>query len=149
MVVIRGRAGLRALVGRGVRDHVAARDKVDLPARKQLPQPRKIVRHGDVDGDLVREQIRVPLVGSRNGDDAAAQELGKRLLAPREFVDGKIDLKAARADLLYDLLVADGERVERAGEERGGLFRLPDGIAVEMVEHGRAVEERELARARF
>ena len=44
-------------------------------------------------------------------------------------------------------------------EKRSGLFRrepegafqqfLPDGIAVEMIEHGRAVEECQLTGARF
>ena len=82
VVIICRRAGLRAFVGRGVGDHVAARDEINVSVRKQVPQPRKILRHGDIDGDLVREQIRVPLVGSRDGDDAPAQELGKRFLAP-------------------------------------------------------------------
>lgn len=159
MVIVRSCAGLCVLVRRGVGDHIAACDKIDVSARKQLPQAGKIVRHGDIDGDLVWEQICIPLVGGRNGDNAAAQELGERFLAPRELVDGEIDLEAACADLLHDLLMADGKRVERAGEKRGGFFRreaerplqqlLPDGIAVQMVEHGRAVEECQLAGARF
>ena len=147
------------LVGRGVGDHVAARDEIQLPARKQRLQPGKIVRHGDVDRDIIREQIRIPLVGHGDGDDPAPQELRERLFAPRELVDGQIDLEAARADFLYDLLMTDGKRIKCAGEKRSGLFRrepegafqqfLPDGIAVEMIEHGRAVEECQLTGARF
>ena len=159
VVILRRRAGLAASVGGRAADHVAARHKIQLPLRQEAFQKRQIARHGDVDGNIVREQIRVPLVGGGDHGDLPPQELGQRLLAPREFVDGQIHLKAQRADLLHDLLVPGGKRVERAGEERRGLRRgererallniVLHDEAVEMVEHRRVVKAHGLPRARL
>ena len=159
VVILRRRAGLAAAIGGRAADHVAARHKIQLPLRQQTLQQRQIARHGDVDGNIVREEVGIPLVGGGDHGDLPPQELGKRLFAPRKLVDRQIHLKAQRADVLHDLLVPGGKRVERAGEERRGLLRrkrqraaldlIAHEKAVEMVEHRRVVKAHGLPRARL
>ena len=159
MVVGSGAAGTRLPVGRGVGNDITARYQVEFPFRQQLFQQSKILRHSDIDGNIVREQVGIRLVGDGNTHDLPSQQLGQSFLAPGEFVHCQIDLKATGTDLLHDLLVTHREGVEGSGEKgrrlarckaEGPVLRLPlDDKAVKVVEHGGPVEEDQIAFVRL
>ena len=107
-------------VGRGVEHHVRARDQVQLPPGEPGLERRKLLRVGDVDRQLVGEEVDVFLVGGAHRGDAPPGQARDGLLAPRELVDGKIHRKALGGQLAHDALVPGGKRVERAGEEGHG-----------------------------
>ena len=155
MIQLLHTAGAERAVGRGSAHDVTARHERYAPAWKAGSQARDVLRHGDVDGDGVREDIGVPLVGHGHVDDPAAQQPRECTLAPGEFVHGEIDLIAERTNFLHDTLVSGGKRVKRAGKECGRQRRgkaqpaLHDlrlhKEAVQVIQHGSPIEERQLA----
>ena len=115
MVILRRAAALLDTVSRGVVDHIAAGDQIHRAVRQQSPQSGQIFGHGNVDRDLIGEQISIPLVGHRDADDLAAQQLGQRHLGPGELIHRQIHLKTHAADLLHDLLMTHREGVKGTG----------------------------------
>lgn len=78
-----GRAArLRAAVGRSMTNNITARDQTDRAPREASTQCGQILRHGNVDRQIVRKQVGVPLIRNGHPHDLAAQQLGKRPLAP-------------------------------------------------------------------
>lgn len=99
-------------------DHVGARHDIDLLLRKDLPQPLQIRRIGDIDGDIVREQMDVKFIGHGHIDDLPAHQMGLGLFRPGKFVNGQEHRIAQLPDPPGDLLVGQSERVKGAREER-------------------------------
>ena len=113
---------LHAVAG-SVFDDIAARDKIELFAREQLFELRKVCRIGNVDRKIVRKNIDVFFIGDRHAHDLAALQARLRLFGPAEFVERQIDFAAHVADFAGDGLVAETERVE-GSREKSHLFWL-------------------------
>ena len=99
-------------------DHVGARHDINLLLRKDLPQPLQIRRIGDIDGDIVGEQMDIKLIGHGHIDDLPAHQMGLGLFRPGKFVNGQEYRIAQLPDPPGDLLVGQSERVKGAREER-------------------------------
>ena len=107
----------RLPVGGGVGNDVASHYHIDGPPCKYLLQPLQIRRIGDIDWNIVGEQVHMELVRHRHIDNLAADQVRLRLLGPGKLVHSQINLVAQIPDLTDDSLVGEGKRVERTWEE--------------------------------
>ena len=132
----------RGLVGGGPRHHVGPHHQVQLPPREDLPQAEEVRRCRQIYGDVMGEEVDVKLVGNRHTDDLPPDQRGLGLFGPGELVHRQIDLHAQVPDGGDDALVGEGEGVESAGEEGGGLIPplKVEGAALNAVRHGEAVD---------
>ena len=150
----------RALAGRGLIggrpvDHIGAYNEIQFPAGEQLPQPLQVIGIGDIDGNIIGEQMYMKLVRHRHGHDPAADQTGLGLFRPGKFIHRQIHLVAHIADGVGQRLVGQGEGVEGAGEEghllpavelEGAVVGLvPDDKLIDAVQCRRAVEVVEAA----
>ena len=74
-------AGRRLVGGRAV-DHVGAHDEVQLTSGEHVLQPPQIAGIGDVDGDIVGEQMHMEFVRHRHGGDLPPDQAGLGLFRP-------------------------------------------------------------------
>ena len=118
-------------VGGRICHHVAAHHNGHLPARESPAQGGEVVRVGDVDREVLREDMDMELVRCGDGGDAAADAVGLGLLRPGELVNSQHDLIAQIPDGLDNALMGEGEGVEGAGEEGHGPGRVEVETAVE------------------
>ena len=142
-------AGRRLVGGRAV-DHVGAHDEVQLTSGEHVLQPPQIAGIGDVDGDIVGEQMHMEFVRHRHGGDPAADQAGLGLFRPGELVHRQKHLVPHVPDGAGQRLVGQGKGVEGAGEEghplplaegEGAVVCLvPDDELVHAVQRRRAVQ---------
>ena len=110
-------ARLQPIAG-SVLHHVGSHCNVDFLFREQAAQFRQILRIGNVDGNIVRENIKVLFIGDGHGKNFLPQHVRQGLLGPGEFIDGQIYLVAHIPNGGGNGLVPQAERVEGSREER-------------------------------
>ena len=130
----------RRFIGRGVCHYVGTDSQIQLPPGEHLPQAVQVGGSCQVHGNVVGEQIHVEFIGHGHTDDLPPHQGRLGLFGPGEFIHRQVDLKAQVPDGQHDALVAEGEGVEGAGEERR-LLRYPEleGAALDTVLDDEAV----------
>ena len=93
------------LIRRGIGNDIAADHDIQLFSGKHLSQAFQIRRIGNIDRNLIREQVHMELIRHRHTHDLTADQMRLRLFRPGKFIDRQKHLIAAVADLADNLLV--------------------------------------------
>ena len=105
------------LIRRGIGNDIAADHDKQLFSGKHLSQAFQIRRVGDIDRNIIWEQVHMELIRHRHAHDLTADQMRLRLFRPGKFIDRQKYLIAEVADLADNLLVRQRKRVKRAREE--------------------------------
>ena len=86
---------------------------------------------GNVDWNLIRENIDMELIRHRHIDDLAADQVRLRLFRPGKLVNSQVHFKALIANLAHDFFVRTRKWIE--GARQKGHFRPLNDIKSLMI----------------
>ena len=93
------------LIRRGIGNDIATDHDIQLFSGKHLSQAFQIRRIGDIDRNIIREQVHMELIRHRHTHNLTADQMRLRLFRPGKFIDRQKYLIAEVANLADNLLV--------------------------------------------
>ena len=75
------------------------------------------MRIGNVDRDIIREDVKPLLIRDRHRQNGLAQHMRQRLFGPGKLIDSQIHFKTHITDRCGDRLMSQTERIEGSREK--------------------------------